>query len=572
MSKRRPHHRIGRLAVLLALSLAFSSTLSPAVSPFSARFLTSSAQAQEEERGSEPFAYRTDEINRGLEAIEPPLRLDTPRSALEGYLAAIRTGQFNRAAHVLNLAAVPPENREERAPELALMLAYLLQRHDLIDWSEIPDQPDARVLPSLQQATSPYSRRSVQLGTLELDRRPVPVTLQRFQTGDSEPVWLFSPFLVEHVAALYADERPALLEGWMPLEQRLRTLGRPSTWEWGTAAALVLASGLLWIGVHSASSALTKRMPTVWRRDLRRATGPFATFAAALAFRLGTEHLILLTGPVASKLATAAELVALGAGLWLLLRLVELCTRRLSERYIVPLPADDPENRRTKTTVYVVRRLGVVLIALVGVGYVLLEVGLFESFGLSVLASAGALGVLVAIAARPLLGNMVAGLQIALTDPLRIGDVVVYDGHWSTVEDISFAHTVLRTWTDTRLIVPHSDFLARPFENWSKEGESVKRIVKLAVDYRIDVARVREKLDEILDGDPRLTGDPPLVELVEAEGEHAVIWIWLAGVDALASWYLHNEVREKLVAYLRELDGGAYLPRQRIQLVDRKRA
>ena len=198
--------------------------------------------------------------------------------------------------------------------------------------------------------------------------------------------------------------------------------------------------------------------------------------------------------------------------------------------------------------------------------------GLFESFGVSILASAGALGVLVAIAARPLLGNMVSGLQIALTDPLRIGDVVVYDGHWSTVEDITFAHTVLRTWTDTRLIVPHSDFLSRPFENWSKEGEAVKRIVKLAVDYRIDVARVRETLDEILDGDPRLTGEPPVVEMVESEEEHAVLWIWLPCVSALTSWYLHNEVREKLVAHLRELDGGAYLPRRRLEVLDEDRA
>ena len=122
-----------------------------------------------------------------------------------------------------------------------------------------------------------------------------------------------------------------------------------------------------------------------------------------------------------------------------------------------------------------------------------MKVGLFENFGVSVLASAGALGVLVAIAARPLLGNMVSGLQIALTDPLRIGDVVVYDGHWATVEDISFAHTVLRTWTDTRLIVPHSDFLSRPFENWSKEGEAVQRIIKIPVDYCIDVEKIRRK-------------------------------------------------------------------------------
>jgi small-conductance mechanosensitive channel len=208
------------------------------------------------------------------------------------------------------------------------------------------------------------------------------------------------------------------------------------------------------------------------------------------------------------------------------------------------------------------RRMALVLVALLTLGYIVNRVGIFESFGLSLLASAGALGVLVAIAARPLLGNMVAGFQIAMTDPVRIGDVVVYDGHWSTVEDISFAHTVLRTWLDTRLIVPHADLLSKSFENWSKEGEAVRRIVKIPVDYRIPVGAVRQKVDEIVEGDPRSNG-PALVELVEADAESATLWIWISGTTAFTSWYLHNEVREKILDFLKHLDGGAYLPRRR---------
>ncbi|WP_349369616.1 mechanosensitive ion channel domain-containing protein [Salinarimonas sp.] len=529
--------------------------------------LASSPRAQEGEGASEPFAYRVESINAGLEPAEPPLRLDTPRAALESFLDAIRRDEFTRAAHALNLNAIPEAARAERAPELALELAFLLFRYDLIDWADIPDQPDARVLPGVQQAVSPYSRRSVELGSVMLDRRPVPISLQRFWTGEGDPVWLFSPFAVERVPALYAEERPGLLARWMSLSRRLDTLGRPSAWEWGAVAVLLLGAAGIWIGLVAGVRTLARRLPRPGRREARHAVWPFATLVAAIAFRIGTERLVLLTGPVASQLDVGSEVVALVAAVWLLLRLVAAGTRRLSERYVVPLAPDDPENRRIKTTVYVVRRLTVVLVAIVAVGYVLLRVGVFQNLGLSILASAGALGVLVAIAARPLLGNMVSGLQIAMTDPVRIGDVVVYDGHWSTVEDISFAHTVLRTWTDTRLIVPHSDFLSRPFENWSKEGEAVKRIVKLAVDYRIDVGRVRAEVERIVDGDARLTA-PPTVEMVEADGEHAVLWIWLPGIDALASWRLHNEVREALVAWLKGLDGGAYLPRRRVLVGD----
>lgn len=532
------------------------------LSALSSVALSSIAMAQDEE-GSEPFAFETAAINEALPAPDSSLRLDTPRAALESFLAAIDENDHARAAHALNLNAIEPEQQAARAPDLALKLAFLLRRYDLIDWSDLPDQPDARVLPDVQQSVSPYSRRSVELGEIELDGRAVPISLQRFRTEDSEPVWLFSPFAVQRIDAMYADSRPGLLSRWMPLQDRLESVGHPSGWEWLAVAMLLAASLALGVALYTVARALAQRVPWRWSLAVRKIALPLATVAAALAFRLGTEHLVLLTGPIASNLDIASEIVGLIAGAWLLLRTVSSVTLTLSERYVVPLASENPENRRTKTTVYVARRVVLVVVALVSVGYILTRIGVFETFGLSLLASAGAIGILVAIAARPLLGNMVAGLQIALTDPLRIGDVVVYDDHWATVEDITFAHTVLRTLTDTRLIVPHEDFLSRPFENWSKEGEAVRRIVKIPVDYRIDVDAVRRKVEEIVADDPRSTGEPPEVEMVEANADTVVLWVWISGTNAFTSWYLHNEVRERVVAFLKELEGGAYLPRRR---------
>lgn len=260
---------------------------------------------------------------------------------------------------------------------------------------------------------------------------------------------------------------------------------------------------LVGVAVYFTLRTLSQRLSQL--RPGRRIGLPLSILGATIAIRFGATDLVLLTGPIASNLAIAAEAVGWAAGGWLFVQVVAAVSLGLSQRYVVPLGLDDPANRRIKTTVYVTRRLALVFVALLWLGYIIHRVGVFDRFGLSVLASAGVLGVLgalVTIAARPLLGNMVAGLQIALTDPLRVGDVVVYDGHWATVEDIAFAHTVLRTWLDTRLIVPHSDFLSKPFENWSKEGEEVRRIVKIPVDYRIDVDQVPRKVEEIVEGDP----------------------------------------------------------------------
>lgn len=532
------------------------------ISVFAALSMWSAASAGEDE-GPGLLAFKVSAINEGLPALESPLRLDTPRAALESFLSAIDQREYTRAAHALNLSAIAPEEQASRGPDLAMKIAFLLRRHNLIDWADLPDQPDARVLPDVQQSFGPYSRRMVELGEVDVDRRATPISLQRFHTEDSEAVWLFSPFVVERIDAMYADRPLGIFVRWMPLEERVHTVGQPSVWEWLSAAILLAFSLLLWFGLYYLTRALAPRMPSRWAPAARKIALPLAIVMAALAFLFGTLHLVLLTGPIVSHLDIAAEMIALIAGAWLLLSTVSAVTLTLSECYIVPLSSENPENRRTKTTVYVVRRVAVVVVALLSVGYVLMKIGLFENFGLSVLASVGAMGILVAITARPLLGNMIAGLQIALTEPLRIGDVIVYDEQWATVEDISFAHTVLRTFRDTRLIVPHEHFLSRPFENWSKEGEAVRRIVKIPVDYRIDVEQIRRKVAEIVEADARATGDPVSVEMVEVNGETAVLWIWIAGTTAVTSWYLHNHVREHVVAFLKELDGGAYLPRRR---------
>ncbi len=524
-------------------------------------FAATAALGQEQD-AAQRQTFEVTTINEGLpDAAETP-RLDTPRAALEWFFASIDGNDPGSAAHVLNLNAIPADEQAGKAEYLALMLAYVIRRHDLIDWREVPDTPDARVLPDIQTSISPYSRRSLELGEIMLDARPVSITLHRYSVDGAEPIWLFSPTVVERVPRLYDAIGEGWLQGWVPLRQRLDMLGRPSLLEWSIVSVVLLASLASWLAVFAGAGLLARRLSKHWRRWLSATAIPLATVVAALIFGVGTEKLVVLSGPVASNLDKGTQLILLASGAWLVLRLLSALTRWLSETFIVPLTSDDPENRRTKTNVYIVRRLGLVAVAVLIVGYVLLSLGAFETFGLSLLASAGVLGVLLAIGAQPLLGNMVAGLQIALTDPVRIGDFVVYNEHWGTVEDISFAHTVIRTATETRLIVPHSEFLSRAFENWSKEGEPVRRIVKIGVDYGIDVDLVRRKISEIVRDDPRVV-EPPLIEMVEADENCAVLWIWLMGTTAFTSWYLHNEVREKLMAFLRDHENGVYLPRRR---------
>jgi len=181
----------------------------------------------QDDTAAEPFAFEGGAINEGLPVAEPPIRLDTPR-----------------AAQALNLSGLPEDERAVQGPNLAMMLAYLLLRHDLIDWSEVPDQPDARVLPDVQSGASPYSRRAIHLGDLELDGRSVPISLQRFNVEGAEPVWLFAPFAVERISGLYTASRPGLLSEWITLHDRIQRLGQPALEEWLIVALTLIAGSV----------------------------------------------------------------------------------------------------------------------------------------------------------------------------------------------------------------------------------------------------------------------------------------------------------------------------------------
>jgi hypothetical protein len=235
------------------------------------------ATLAQENTGLEPFAFEVSIINEGLPVVEPPPRLDTPRAALESFFDAIDDDDQLRAAQVLNLGGIPEEEQANQGPRLAMMLAYLLLRHDLIDWSEVPDQRDARVLPDVQDAASPYIRRAIPLGELELDRRPVPISLQRFHVEGAEPVWLFAPFAVERISGLYAASRPGLLSEWIPLRDRIDSLGRASLWEWLIIAVTLIVCISLGLAIYGLTMLISRHVG--WRASqlLRAAALPVLT-------------------------------------------------------------------------------------------------------------------------------------------------------------------------------------------------------------------------------------------------------------------------------------------------------
>jgi small-conductance mechanosensitive channel len=281
-----------------------------------------------------------------------------------------------------------------------------------------------------------------------------------------------------------------------------------------------------------------------------RATGPMEwlvpllTVAVALRITPDLDSLRWLDG------VNHLLLVALIANAtWLIVR----CIGALEDLTIRLHPIDYADNlhaRRVVTQVRVVGRAAMVLVVLTGISTVLMTIPGVRQFGASLLASAGLAGLALGIAAKPVLSNLIAGLQIALTQPIRLDDVVIVKGEWGRIEEITGTYVVVRIWDERRLVVPLNYFIENPFENWTRRTAQLIGTVFLWVDYRLPVAPLRSELQRLCREAPEWDGRVCALQVVEA-GERAMqLRALVSSADSGQGWDLRCRIREGLVAFV----------------------
>jgi small-conductance mechanosensitive channel len=222
--------------------------------------------------------------------------------------------------------------------------------------------------------------------------------------------------------------------------------------------------------------------------------------------------------------------------------------------------------RKHVTQVRVLKRAIDTLIVVLTVGFALMTFEPVRQYGVSLFASAGVAGLVVGLAARPLLSNLIAGVQIAVTQPIRIDDAVVVEGETGTVEDITSTYVVLKLWDLRRLIVPLSYFMEKPFQNWTHRGSAMIGAVTVNVDYTVPVERVREKVIEIVKASKLWDGQLVNLQMTEAGDKSVQLRALVSAHNSGASWDLRCELREKLVAFL-QAEYPLALPRSRNESV-----
>ncbi len=270
----------------------------------------------------------------------------------------------------------------------------------------------------------------------------------------------------------------------------------------------------------------------------------------------------LVTPAWAPAVAHALVIAAILAGAWLLARiaLVTLDATLLAGRSDAP---ETEDARRLRTKVQVVRRLTIALIVLISAGGIMMTFEPVRAVGASMLAGAGLLSVVVGLAAQSVLGNVLAGIQLAFSEAIRVGDVVVVNDIRGTVEQITLTYVVVKAWDQRAIVVPCTHFTTLPFENWSKTGEDLLGTVEFDVDWRTSVPAVRTRFEAVLSEAEQWDGDVALLRVIDGTGGGKRLRAIVSARDAATLMQLRWHVLEELTEWIRQ-ENPEWMPRQRI--------
>lgn len=226
--------------------------------------------------------------------------------------------------------------------------------------------------------------------------------------------------------------------------------------------------------------------------------------------------------------------------------------------------ADNLHARRKRTRVGILSRIVTFLILFVTLGAMLLSIPAVRDVGVALVASAGIAGLVVGAAALPALKNLIAGVQMAFTEPIRLDDVVVIAGEWGRIEEIRLTYVVVALWDERRLIVPVSEFLEKPFQNWTRETSHLLGSAFVYVDPTADVPRIRSKAAEIAIASPLWDQRFTNLQVTDVKSDVMELRVLVTAADAARTFDLRCEVREALMAFLRD-DMPEALPRHRLE-------
>jgi small-conductance mechanosensitive channel len=313
------------------------------------------------------------------------------------------------------------------------------------------------------------------------------------------------------------------------------------------ALAVAVILGVRWVGlivlrritkslVFGRQLVLRSEAPTLWLMPL---------LALQAVWTSAPDDLLLI-----GSVRHVNGMLVVAAVTWLGLQ----CGLALGDAMAIRHPLDIEDNlnaRRIQTQVKVLVRCVNGLVLLFGAGLILMSFPAVRQIGASLLASAGLAGLAAGFAAKPVLGNLIAGLQIAISQPIRLDDVVIVEGEWGRIEEISGTYVVVKIWDERRMVVPLAYFIEKPFQNWTRSTSSLIGSVFLWVDYSVPLEALREETQRVCADIPQLwDGRVCVLQVTDTSEKSMQLRILLSSADSSRSWDARCHMRERLITFI----------------------
>lgn len=337
---------------------------------------------------------------------------------------------------------------------------------------------------------------------------------------------------------------------------------------WAAVALLVAVLGgyvvhrILWFSLGKAAARTDTVLDDSLTRHCRRPTIPVVP--VLIFYMISPLFRGLVSDGGLTLIRNLLTVVLIIASAWTLTRLTDVAQDFLLRRYDISA-SDNLRARAVHTQFRIIRRIAIVIIGVLTFGVLLMSFENLRQIGTGLLASAGLVGLVMGLAAQRTLSNLLAGIQIAITQPIRLDDVVIVEGEWGRIEEITLTFVVVKIWDRRRLVLPIGYFLEKPFQNWTRVSADILGTVYLSLDHAVPVEEIRAELKRIVQGSEDWDGEVCGVQVTDTSPQGIEVRALVSAADASKAWDLRCHVREKLIEFVREKYPHA-LPRFRAEI------
>lgn len=331
-----------------------------------------------------------------------------------------------------------------------------------------------------------------------------------------------------------------ILQSWEMLARALGIVG-------GTVLIVLIGHFL----VFRALEGVSRRTKTVFDASIvQHCSQPmrFIGLSIAVSFVL---PLLNMTPGILDFMKHLIGLCLIACVAWLIVRFTFVLDDLILSHYKIDV-RDNLQARKIQTQLQIFKKVVTVVVVILALAIMLMTFDKVRQLGTSILASAGIIGIVVGLAAQRTIATLLAGLQIAITQPIRVDDVVIAENEWGRIEEITFTYVVVRIWDLRRLVLPITYFIEKPFQNWTRVTADLLGAVFIYVDYTVPVQAIRREFHRILKGSDVWDGKAWSLQVTNATERTLELRALMSAPDAPTAWNLRCEVREKLIEFIRK--------------------